>query len=291
MAANPSEIDKISGVATTGHEWDGLKELNNPLPRWWLWTFYATVIWSLGYVVVYPAIPLVSTYTKGVFGFSTRGSVEDELAALRAQRAGRIEALSKAKLEDVAKDAELLDFTRRYAKVLFGDNCAACHGQGANGGKGFPSLVDDDWLWGGTMADIYKTITVGIRSTHADTRPGNMPALGRTKMISPEDVEAVADYTLSLSGLKPDDPTRLEKGAAVFKSTCADCHGPEGKGKPDVGAPNLTDAIWLYGSDRKTIVATIQNGRGQMMPHWTGRLDEAAIKALTIYVHGLGGGK
>jgi cytochrome c oxidase cbb3-type subunit 3 len=284
-------VDAISGVATTGHEWDGLRELNNPLPRWWLWTMYATIVWGLLYSIAYPAWPLVSSYTTGVLGYATRSAIEQDLAALRALRGERGEELAKSELADVAKSPELLDFARAFGKAAFGDNCAGCHGQGGAGGKGYPSLVDDDWLWGGTLADIQKTIRFGIRSTHDETRPGNMPAFGRDNMLKADEIDAIADFTLTLAKQPPEKPDQVAKGAELFKTNCASCHGEDGKGKADVGSPNLTDGITLYGMTKKAIVEGMQNGRGAVMPHWTGRLDETTIKALTVFVHGLGGGK
>jgi cytochrome c oxidase cbb3-type subunit 3 len=286
------EIDSLSGVSTTGHDWDGLKELNNPLPRWWLWTMYATIIWGVFYMIAYPAWPLITSHTKGVLGYSSRGAVKQDVADLQASRADNMKLLASTKLEDIPKNAKLMDFARVYARTVFGDNCAPCHGQGGGGVKGhYPNLLDDDWLWGGSLAQIQKTIRFGIRSGHDEAHVGNMAAFGRDQILKPNEVEAAATYVQSLAKLPVEKKELLETGAKVFKEQCASCHGPEGKGNIEFGAPNLTDAIWLYGSDRKTILATIQNGRGSVMPMWQGRLDDATIKALTVYVHGLGGGK
>lgn len=289
---NAQDIDRLTGISTTGHEWDGLKELNNPLPRWWLWTMYLTIIWGVFYMIAYPAWPLVSSYTRGVLGYSSRVEVARDLEDLKKARGVNMRLLASTKLEDVSKNAKLLNFTRAYAKTVFGDNCAPCHGAGGGGVKGFyPNLLDDDWLWGGTLTDIQKTIRFGIRSGHDEARIGSMPAFGRDGILKPDQIEAVADYTLSLAKLSVKNQTNIAKGAAIFKDNCASCHGENGKGKKDVGAPDLTDAIWLFGSDRKAIVAGIENGRGSVMPLWQGRLDDETIKALTVYVHGLGGGK
>lgn len=289
---NKQDIDRLTGVSTTGHDWDGLKELNNPLPRWWLWTMYITIVWGVLYMIAYPAWPLVSSYTKGILGYSSRGDVAKDLADLKASRGENMKLLATTKLEDISKNAKLLNFVRAYAKTSFGDNCAPCHGAGGGGVKGhYPNLLDDDWLWGGKLADIQKTIRFGIRSGHDDGRIGNMPAFGRDGILKPDQIEAVADYTLSLAGLPVKDKANIAKGAPVFKDNCASCHGDDGKGKQEFGAPNLTDAIWLYGSSRSTILAGIENGRGSVMPVWQGRLDDETIKALTVYVHGLGGGK
>ncbi len=291
-SSHDRDIDQLSGVSTTGHEWDGLKELNNPLPRWWLWTMYITIVWAVAYMIAYPAWPLINGFTKGVLNYSSRGDVAMDLAALKATRADNINLLAKTKVEDIAKNDTLMNFVRAYSKTAFGDNCAPCHGSGGGGVKGhYPNLIDDDWLWGGKLADIEKTIRFGIRSGHDSARAGDMPAFGRDGILKPDQVEATADYVLTLAGLPGADKASAAKGAPVFKENCANCHGEDGKGKQEFGAPNLTDAIWLYGSDRKTIVDGIVNGRGSVMPTWQGRLDEATIKALTVYVHGLGGGK
>jgi len=288
-----NEVDAVTGVSTTGHEWDGIRELNNPLPRWWLWTFYATIVWAFLYWIAYPAWPLVSGYTSGVLGWKSREAVQVQLADLRAQRGAFAEKLEAASLEQIEANPELLAFARAQGRAAFGDNCAPCHGSGAAGSKGYPNLNDDDWMWGGSLEQIQQTILHGIRSTDADAHVGDMPAFGRDGMLQRPEIVAVADYVRSLSnlpvpqGVTPD----LAKGKEVFAANCAACHGADGKGNVELGAPNLTDGIWLYGSDRDTIIATLTNGRAGIMPAWAGRLDPTTIKALTVYVHALGGGK
>lgn len=286
---DPSPIDAHTGTATTGHEWDGIRELNTPLPRWWLYMLYASIVWAFGYMIVYPAVPLVSSYTKGLFGWSARRAVAEELAALTAQRAPMVNALAAASLTEIEKDPKLLSFARAQGKAAFGDNCAPCHGAGGGGAKAFPNLNDDDWLWGGTLEDISATLTHGIRSADPQARVGNMPAFGADGLLKPAEVSAVADYARSLSGLAVDAKADLKTGAKVFEENCAACHGPEGKGIQEIGAPNLTDQIWLYGSDKATVVEGINKGRGGVMPNWGGRLDAGTIKALAVYVHTLGG--
>ncbi|MGE3248151.1 MAG: cytochrome-c oxidase, cbb3-type subunit III [Beijerinckiaceae bacterium] len=286
------EVDKLSGITTTGHEWDGLKELNNPLPRWWLYTMYLTIVWGVIYMFLYPTWPLVTTYTKGLWGYSSRGDVAKDLADLQAARGDNMKLLATTKLEDIPKNEQLVSFVRAYARTAFGDNCAPCHGAGAGGVKGhYPNLLDDDWLWGGKLSDIEKTIRFGIRSGHDEARVGDMPAFGRDGILKPDQIDAAADYVLSLSNQPVENKANIAKGAAVFKEQCASCHGEDGKGKQEFGGPNLTDAIWLYGSDKATIVYGLNNGRGSVMPQWQGRLDEPTIKALAVYVHALGGGK
>ncbi len=290
--ASSPRVDEHTGMTTTGHEWDGIEELNTPLPRWWLWTFYACIIWSVAYWVVYPAWPLVSSYTKGVIEYSSRGDVEIDISLAKAAKSQMVDKLSTASLADIVKNPELTSFAIAQGRAAFGDNCAACHGAGGAGSKGYPNLNDDDWLWGGKLEDIYLTLQHGIRvSTDDTTRLSLMPAFGRDGVLKPKEIESVADYVRSLSGLSTDKSIDLGFGAKVFAENCASCHGENGKGMQEQGAPNLTDAIWLYGSDKATIIEGIKNGRGGIMPAWNTRLDDTTIKALTIYVHSLGGGQ
>ena len=285
------EIDAHTGMATTGHEWDDIRELNTPLPRWWLWIFYATIIWSVGYWFVYPSWPLVSSYTVGAFGWHSRAAVETDLAALKATRAGMTGKLAAASLEDIRASKDMLDFARAQGRAAFGDNCAPCHGSGGGGAKGYPNLNDDDWLWGGKLDEIAFTIRHGIRSTDDKTRAGSMPAFGRDNMLKRPEIEAAADYVRSLARLPTDPKADLALGKKVFADNCASCHGDNGKGNQELGAPDLTDAIWLYGQEKAVIVEGLWNGRGGVMPAWAGRLDETTIKALTVYIHTLGGGR
>ena len=291
MAEEQKQIDELTGTATTGHEWDGLRELNTPLPRWWLWTFYATIIWAVAYWVVYPAWPLISSSTQGVLGWHSRSAVESDLAALEAARGPMVAKLAAAPVADIVNDPQLLDFARAQGRVAFADNCAPCHGAGGGGAKGYPNLNDDDWLWGGKLAAIEQTIRHGARSGDKDDHEGNMPAFGRDNILKPNQISAVADYVRSLSGLPTEQGADLALGKKVFADNCAVCHGPEGKGNRQVGAPNLTDKIWLYGPDKATIMQGVQNGRGGVMPAWQGRLSEPIIKALTVYVYTFGGGE
>ncbi|MFN3686486.1 cytochrome-c oxidase, cbb3-type subunit III [Salinarimonas sp.] len=290
-APDNKHIDEATGVSTTGHEWDDIRELNNPLPRWWLWLFYVTIVWSLIYVLLYPAIPLINSATGGVLGWNSRSAVVSDLARLDASRGERIAALRTTALEDIPADPELLAFAQAFGRAAFGDNCAACHGAGGGGTVGFPNLVDDDWIWGGTLEEIHHTVTHGIRSTPMDTRFGDMPAFVRDGWFGRAEAIAVADYVRSLSGLSGPENADLALGAQVFAENCASCHGETGQGTRALGAPDLTNNIWLYGSSREAVIETISNGRGGMMPHFGERLDPATITALTVYVHTLGGGE
>lgn len=288
MADN--KIDDVTGVETTGHEWDGIRELNNPLPRWWVLTFYVTVLWAIGYWIVMPAWPLVSSYTTGVLNHSDRANLAAELAEVKASQAVFAERLAAVSLEEIRTDAELLEFALAGGRSAFAVNCSQCHGSGAAGSVGYPNLNDDDWLWGGDLEAIETTILYGIRSGHDDGRENEMPAFGRDEILEPDQIQDVASYVLSLSGAS-DDAAAVERGAPIFAEQCASCHGEQGEGIAELGSPNLTDAIWLYGGEREAVVASISNSRNGVMPHWEGRLDDTVIKQLAIYVHSLGGGQ
>jgi cytochrome c oxidase cbb3-type subunit III len=254
-----------------------------------LWIFYATIVWSVGYWVVYPSWPLLSSYTSGTSGWQSRSAVVRDLEALKAIRGPMMDKLAGASVEEIKADPLLLDFARPQGRTAFGDNCAPCHGPGGGGVKGYPNLNDDDWLWGGKLGDIATTIRHGVRSADAKTRLGSMPAFGRDGMLKRDEIEAAADYTRSIAGLPVDPKADLAAGKKVFAASCASCHGDDGKGKRDVGAPNLSDQIWLYGAEKSVIIDGLWNGRGGVMPAWAERLDETTIKALTVYVHTLGG--
>ncbi len=289
--AQHSEVDAISGTPVTGHEWDGIKELNTPLPRWWVWIFYATIVFALGYWVVYPSWPTPGGYSRGAFGYSSRAEVVNDLAALQQLRGEKAAALAAAPLADIEKNPALLEFARAKGKAAFGDNCAPCHGIGATGAKGFPNLNDDDWLWGGTLANIAQTVAFGVRSGNPKGRESAMLAFGKEGVLKANEILLLARYVRSLSGLPFPGDTNIPAAKKLFADNCAGCHGDDAKGNQDLGAPNLTDKIWLYGSDEATLVETITNGRGGVMPAWTNRLDPVTIKSLAVYVHTLGGGQ
>ena len=285
------DIDRVSGRSTTGHEWDGIKELNTPLPRWWVLTFYATILWAIGYWIVYPAWPLVSSYTSGLLHYSSRASVAEELSNLDKVRGEKMKVLGTASLADIEKDPTLLGLARARGKTVFADNCAPCHGTGGAGAKGYPNLNDDDWLWGGTLDQISQTVQFGVRSGHPKAHESQMLAFGRDGILKPEEIVTVANYVRSLSGLSTARGYDAAAGKKIFEANCVSCHGEGGKGNQEMGAPNLSDQIWLYGGDEASIVETVTNGRAGVMPAWAGRLDPVTIKALTVFVHSLGGGK
>jgi cytochrome c oxidase cbb3-type subunit 3 len=284
------DSDTTKEVETTGHDWDGIKELNNPLPKWWLYVLYASIIWAVVYWILYPAWPLVSSYTKGTLGFSQRAVVAEQLKQSKAEKAGFREEIANNELAEIKANPELLNFALAGGAAAFGDNCAPCHGRGAQGAVGYPNLRDDAWLWGGSLDDIHQTIRYGIRADHPDTRNSQMPAFGRLGMLQPPQVNDVAEHVLALSG-NAEDQEAAERGGEMFATNCAACHGADGTGDRALGAPNLADELWLYGGDKASIVETITNSRSGMMPAWNERLDPATVKELAIYVHSLGGGE
>jgi cytochrome c oxidase cbb3-type subunit III len=290
MTVGNRDIDSVTGVETTGHEWDGIKELNKPLPKWWLLTFYATILWAIGYWILYPAWPTLNGYSKGLFNYRQREVVAQEISAGRAAQAHFREQLAQTLLAEIKMQPDLYRFAIAAGAVAFQNNCAACHGRGAQGFIGYPNLNDDDWLWGGTIEDIHKTITVGIRAESNDTRASQMPRFGIDKLLGDADINDVVEYVLSLSK-RARDTGAVARGEAIFANQCASCHGSDGKGRTEQGAPDLTDAIWLYGDSRQAILESVKTGRGAVMPAWGARLEPATIKALAVYVHSLGGGK
>lgn len=276
---------------TTGHEWDGIEEFDNPMPRWWLWTFYATIIWGLLYTVAYPAWPLINGATAGVLGWSTRADVAAEITAVEEANAPMNARLEAADLTAIASDSELGPYAVSAGSAVFKTWCAQCHGSGAAGAKGYPNLLDDDWLWGGSMEEIHVTVAHGIRNEDSDeARYSEMPAFGRDELLAKEEISQVVNFVMSLSG-EPQDVSEVAAGAEVFAENCASCHGADGTGDRSQGAPNLADAIWLYGGDYATLTETVANSRYGVMPAWNTRLTEAQIRAVSAYVHQLGGGE
>jgi len=289
--ADNEKTDAGSGIQTTGHEWDGITELDNPVPNWWRVILWASVVWSIGYWIAYPAWPLISSHTKGLLGYSSRAEVTAEVAAAKQAQAGFRAKLETASLEQIRTQPDLLEFALAGGRSAFNVNCSQCHGSGAQGFAGYPNLNDDEWLWGGSLADIQKTITHGIRNTDdEDARASEMPAFLRDQVLTLPQVTDVADYVLKLSG-QSHDAAKAGRGAAVFVEQCVACHGKDGGGDRTQGAPALNNAIWLYGGDRDTIVQTISNSRRGVMPAWGRILDQVTVKQLAVYVHSLGGGR
>lgn len=279
-------IDDVTGISTTGHEWDGIRELDNPMPRWWLWTFYATIAWSLAYTIAYPAWPLISSATNGLLGYSSRAELRTELDGAEAGRADYVAAVASLPVEEIIADEGLRQFATSAGAAAFKVNCVQCHGSGAAGSAGYPNLNDDEWLWGGAPEDIRFTIAHGIRfEVDGETRFSEMPAFG--DMLGREEVAALVTHVKALG----EGGDLTGPGAALFADNCASCHGEAGKGEAALGAPDLTDAIWLYGSDSADIAAQIRAPRHGVMPGWLDRLGETTVKELTVYVHSLGGGQ
>ena len=282
--------DEVSGVDTTGHEWDGIRELDNPLPRWWLWVFYASILFSIGYWVVMPAWPGISSYTTGLIGHSDRADVSRALADLERERGEGARVLRKASLQEIESSPDLQAYALQVGQSVFGDNCATCHGAGGVGGKGYPNLRDDVWLWGGSLDDIHQTLSVGVRSGHPDARVSQMPAFGRDGMLDQAKIGDLTEYVVALSGGKA-DRAAVARATPLFAEQCASCHGPTGKGDVTQGAPDFTDNEWLYGSDHAAISGQIANGRGGVMPAWGERFSPETLKALAVYIHANAGGQ
>ena len=284
---NEIERDDHTGTATTGHEWDGIKELDTPLPRWWLWIFYATVAWSIVYWVLMPAWPGLpgmdasEDHTRGIRNHSERANVHEAVAELEAARAAGFEALRGTSIDEIENNPELLNFVRAAGESVFGDNCATCHGAGAQGFVGYPNLNDDVWLWGGSYEDIRATIRFGIRAEHDETRFSQMPAFGRDELLSRSEIADVSDYVLSLSGLAEANA----EGREIYTMQCASCHMEDGSGDQFQGAPNLADREWLYGSSRDQVIEIVHRGPYGVMPFWEGRLNDATIDAVAAYVY------
>jgi cytochrome c oxidase cbb3-type subunit III len=286
------DIDDVTGTDTTGHSWDGIKELNNPLPRWWLWIFYITIVWAIGYMILMPALPGLpgGASSSGLLNNSARDNLHAEMEAARSARAELTERLVNASLQEIETDRELQTLARAWGQSQFHDNCATCHGEAGRGNKGYPALGDDVWLWDGTLDGIEATLRYGIRQPDSDqTRFSLMPSFG--EILTREEISDVTHHVVAISGQEGVDLAAAARGAAVFQSQCSSCHGDHGRGMREVGAPDLTDREWLFGGSPDEIRTTITYARNAHMPAWQGRLDDATIKALAVYVHTLGGGE
>jgi len=295
--SNNIEKDKLSGTETTGHEWDGIKELNTPLPRWWLWIFYATILFAIVYSILYPSFPLPwGGHTEGVLQATNRKAIDHEMKVHAVSARPQFAEIAAMDIGAVQADPKLRDFAVAGGRAAFAQNCAPCHGNAGQGAKGYPNLLDDVWLWGGSLDQIHQTIRFGVRNANADSHQGAaMPAWGDAaknppQVLSTAQISAVADYVLSLNH-KPVDEAAAKAGQAVFAENCTACHGEKAEGNQDMGAPPLTSGVWLYGGDKATLVETIAHGRAGQMPAWSERLDDATVKMLALYVHQLGGGK
>ncbi|MDR7101025.1 cytochrome-c oxidase, cbb3-type subunit III [Croceicoccus sp. BE223] len=281
-------VDQPTGTETVGHEWDGIEELNTPLPRWWLWTFYLTIAWAIGYVVLYPAIPLLEKGTEGVLGWTSRGQLAQEMSLADQARRSVGEALAATDITKLEGNPQLMQQAVAGGRAAFRVHCSQCHGSGAAGSQslGYPNLNDDDWLWGGDLKAIETTLVHGIRQDGDDaTRQSVMPSFNGA--LDAAQQSALADHVLALGGKGRANPA----GAQIFADNCAACHGATGEGSRELGAPRLNDAIWLYGGTKADIVRQVLNPRMGVMPAWQHKLDPVKITMLAAYVHSLGGGE
>lgn len=293
MTGHSPEIDPHTGVETTGHEWDGIKELNNPLPRWWRFLFWACVVVAIGYWILlpaWPALPGLQGNTTGVLQQSDRADVASDTAAMRKERSALSARLAAVDASTILRDHDLSQLALSLGESAFGDNCATCHGAGGRGAKGFPRLADDVWLWGGKLEEIERTIRFGIRSGHPETHASEMPAFGRDELLPADQIDDLVQYVTQRSGQRA-DAAAAARGQPLFETNCASCHGVDLHGDRTKGAPNLTDKDWIYGGDAATLRRTIYGPRNGVMPAWVDRLDPATVRALAIYVHSLGGGE
>ena len=289
--ADGVRIDQPTGTKTVGHEWDGIEELDTPMPRWWLYILYATIVFAVVYCVLYPALPGLNSATPGTLGWSSHGQLEQELAADRQRKAPIMQALAQTPIEAISKNPALQRAAEEGGHSAFSLHCVQCHGSGAAGGKGYPNLNDDDWLWGGDIATIQQTLLHGVRQPGDDaTRMSQMPAFGRDGILKPAEIDDLVSYVRFVSRQEVANAA-ARRGATLFTANCAVCHGDNARGNRLLGAPNLTDQIWLYGGSRETLTQTITNARYGIMPAWGKRLDPITIKMLAVYVHSRGGGE
>ena len=283
------ETDDITGTETTGHEWDGIKELNTPLPRWWLWTFYGTIVFAIGYTIAFPAWPMISSATTGILNYSSRAELDASLTEARGAQATYLAQIEALPVAEIVGNEDLERFAQAAGKSAFKVYCSQCHGTGAEGSAGYPNLNDDEWIWGGTVEDIYATISYGVRSADPNTHYSLMPNFGIEDFLTPQQVDVVASQVASLSDIEGGVAT--PEGAKLFADNCASCHGESGQGVVAQGGPSLSDAIWLYGGTLAQIRSHVDRPKHGVMPAWTPRLGDTTVKQLAVYVHGLGGGQ
>ncbi len=284
------ETDDVTGTETTGHEWDGIKELNTPLPRWWLWTFYGSIVFAIGYTIAFPAWPMISSATTGLLGYSSRAELDNSLAEAKAAQASYLDRIAALPVTEIVADEELQRFARAGGKSAFKVYCSQCHGTGAEGAPGYPNLNDDEWIWGGTIEEVYATISHGVRSpVDVDTHVNIMPNFGSDDLLEPGQITAVARQVASFSGIE--GGMASPEGLAIYADNCAACHGDAGQGMSELGGPSLADSIWLYGGALGDIRDQIGKPKHGVMPAWNARLGDTWVKQLAIYVHGLGGGQ
>ncbi|MFD1795645.1 cytochrome-c oxidase, cbb3-type subunit III [Paracoccus aurantiacus] len=281
----------VEEVGSTGHSWDGITEYDNPMPRWWLWAFYATMVWGLAYTFFYPAWPLISGATQGLLHTNYRKELAADVQRYDDANSAVQQRLASADLNAIASDAELSNYALNAGRAVFATWCAQCHGSGAGGAKGYPNLLDNDWLWGGTMEEIHTTVTHGIRNTaDPDARYSEMPRFGTDQLLEDAQIDQVVQHVLAISG-QAHDAALAAEGATVFADNCTACHAEDGTGDRMQGAPDLTDAVWLYGGDPASVTQSVHDARFGVMPNWSTRLSEDDLRAVSFYVHSLGGGE
>jgi cytochrome c oxidase cbb3-type subunit 3 len=285
------EKDSVTGRDTTGHEWDGVKELNTPLPKWWLYVFLACIVFAFGQMLLYPSIPYGRGYFHGLLGYSQRKAVDAAVAKVVAARDVSMEKIAASSFAQIRTNPALLEVALTSGRITFAENCQPCHGPGGGGNPGYPALAAGNWIWGGTLTDIQQTITHGIRSADPDARQSAMPRFGVDGILKPAEIEAVADYVWAAFWGHPTAGQDVSAGAKIFAENCAACHGDHGQGSRQMGAPRLASHIHLYGTTEATIVNQVTSPHQGVMPNWGVRLDPATIKSVTLYVHSLGGGE
>lgn len=285
------EKDSVTGRETTGHEWDGLKELNTPLPKWWVYVFFATIIWAIGFFILYPSVPYGTGYFKGILGYSQRKAVDVDVAAIAGVRKASMDRIAALDFAAIKGDPQLLEVALVGGQAAFATNCQPCHGAGGAGRPGYPALAAGAWIWGGTLDAIQQTVTHGIRSGDPDARNSQMPRFGADQMLPPDQIEQVADFVWSRYYGHVTPNQDVSAGEKLFADNCAACHGDHGQGGREMGAPRLASKVHLYGDSREAIVNQVTLPRQGVMPNWNARLDPATIKAVTLYVHSLGGGE
>lgn len=289
--ATKGERDALTGVDTTGHEWDGIRELDNPMPRWWVYLFFITIAFSVLWWILYPSWPWSNGYFNGLLGANQRIDLDRRLVAAREAQARWLDQIAATDTAAILQDPELLQFAVAGGEQVFKENCAACHALGGAGQGQFPTLADDDWIWGGSIEAIEHTVRHGIRNGQdPDARDNVMPAFGADGLLEPAQIADVTQYVLSLTN-RATDQAAVERGATIYAENCASCHGEQGEGIQEMGAPALNDAIWLYGGEPSQITAQINRPQLGVMPFWQGRLGDNTIKMVTVYVHSLGGGQ
>jgi len=286
---NKIEKDVVTGTNTTGHEWDGLKELNTPLPKWWLYVLYATIAWAAVWFVLYPSVPGVTGYFHGLLGYSQRTEVNTEVRAIEAQRANTMDKIKALSFAEIRKDPQLMAAAEVAGRIAFANNCQPCHGAGGGGQPGYPALAAGGWIWGGSLDAIEQTIAYGIRSGDDKARDSQMLRFGADGILKPDEIQKVADYVTTMYG-KPTDRD-VSAGRKLYADDCAVCHGEAGQGDREKGAPRLASRVHIYGDSRDAVIAQISAPRMGVMPAWHTRLDEATIKSLALYVHSFGGGE